>query len=373
MKTRVPRKAGKRSNARREARQRVSLVKRRPRVTGRKRPAKRVYTVQSEAAWRQWGLQAGEQDAGLYSIEGEGYQKKALNRYWVERVRKEQLHFKTWEHYWEAVKGYLEGYGRKSGIATYDWMLMPTDKTVSAVMAVMNEEKSVMEVLHELHRLPLEEIIIVVNGTSDSSFRSVREGSSALIVHYDEPLGYDVGRAVGAKLASSEIVLFLDGDIPVPAEQLIPFIAAVDRGTDVALNRISPFLGTFDQWDSVSMMKQFLNRILGRSDLSADSLTAVPHAISRKALDTIGAGALMVPPKAQALAIAKGLKVQSPWSVDVVFHNKTKPLNTGRHNPVEEMIVGDHIEAIVTMQELAGERLAFPDTIRRRHYAGRRG
>ncbi|MDT2260342.1 hypothetical protein P7H06_13645 [Paenibacillus larvae] len=31
----------------------------------------------------------------------EGYQKTALNRYWLEHIRKEQCHHQPWEHYWE--------------------------------------------------------------------------------------------------------------------------------------------------------------------------------------------------------------------------------------------------------------------------------
>jgi hypothetical protein len=335
---------------------------------GKLLPYKREPILQSEKAWRKWGEQAGREDADLYSLADADYQKKALNGHWLKRMKEKRLTGKSWPHYWQAAKGYLDGYGRVSGIATYDWMLLPTGSTVAAVISVMNEEATVMKVLQELHRLPLDEIIVVVNGSRDSTFQRVREGSNALIVYYPEPLGYDVGRVIGSRLTNSDIIIYLDGDVPMVAEELLPFIGAIDQGADVALNHISPYLKVFSQWDGVSMVKQFINRAMGRPDLGADSLTAIPHALSRKALDTIGSEHLMVPPQAHVLAIAKGLVVSAPWSIDVITTNRVNEHNAGELNSVSELIIGDHIEALHTAQELGGERLSFPDVIRRRTY-----
>lgn len=371
MKRRIKPKAAATGNKKpfRPVRRRVGSGKRIRRSLAAKPSVRRSAAgIRSEAAWKQWGLRTGEQDAGLYSIAEEGYQKKALNRYWMERMRQTKLARASWTCYVAAAKGYLEGYGRKSGIATCEWMLIPTEKTVAAVLSVMNEEATVMEVLHQLHRLPLDEIIVVVNGSMDQTFQRVRQGSHAIVVNNPEPLGYDVGRAVGTKLATSDMVLFMDGDIPISAEQLLPFMAAIDRGTDVALNNIYPYLDEFSKWDSVSIVKQFLNRSIGRPDLGVNSLTAVPHALSRRALTEVGTDALMIPPKAQLMAIMKGLKVEAPWSVDVISLNRVNEYNAGKHNPVAEMIIGDHVEALGLAQELLGDRMAFSDKIRKRHY-----
>lgn len=260
-----------------------------------------------------------------------------------------------------------------SGIHSDEWTAsnsIPSDITVAAVITVMNEEQTIPKVLEQIALLSLHETIIVVNGSSDRTFDSARSDRNAIVLHVPSRLGHDVGRALGAKLASSDIILFLDGDFVIPAEQLIPFIRMIAGGYDIALNDISPFLGKFANWDHVSVMKNYMNRMLGRSDLLVNSLTAVPHAISREAAARIGFGTLAVPPVAQRTAIALGMRIGCPISIDVVNANKSRVSNTGVNNVVAELIVGDHMEALAGALRNTGSRLGFPDVIRSRVGAG---
>jgi glycosyltransferase involved in cell wall biosynthesis len=243
---------------------------------------------------------------------------------------------------------------------------MPTGKTVSVVLTAMNEASTMAAVLDQLARLPIDELIIVVNGSTDGTFDLARARTKAIIVHYSDALGHDVGRAIGAKLSRSEIVLFLDGDFPVTAEQLMLFVDAIERGADVALNNISPFLGQFGHRDSVTMVKELLNRGLGRRDLESNSLTAVPHALSKRAIEVIGYNNLAVPPKAHAIAVSRGLDVDCSVSVDVIAKNKVRYSNTGSQNRVADLIVGDHLEALSMLMAEKGARLGEPDRIRNR-------
>jgi hypothetical protein len=93
-------------------------------------------------------------------------------------------------------------------------------------------------------------------------------------------------------------------------------------------------------------------------------MTAVPHALSRRALETIGYRELMVPPKAQALSILNRLRVEKAGTVNVIKHNRLRKGNTGAGNSVEQLIIGDHAEAlqaVIAHREvsgvLSGERL----------------
>lgn len=238
--------------------------------------------------------------------------------------------------------------------------------SVSVILSVQNEEDSLGAILTEISRMPVQEIILVLNGCTDGSYGIARSFANTKIILYPDPIGHDVGRAIGAKVATSDILLFIDGDIPIIAKDLLPFIYAVHQGVDVALNDINPFLSTFDRRDDLSRCKEFLNRSLGRRDLTVNSLTAVPHALSRKALETIGYMNLMVPPKAQAIAILKGLRVEVCASVNVVERNKIRNTNVGQMNPVAQLIIGDHLEALREAMDMSGSRLSLHDTERDR-------
>ncbi|MBD3920047.1 glycosyltransferase family 2 protein [Paenibacillus sp. PR3] len=250
--------------------------------------------------------------------------------------------------------------------------VLPIGCRVSAVVTVLNEEETLPLVLRELGKLPLEETIVVLNGCTDSSLSIARSFPQATVVHYTEKLGHDVGRSIGAKLTKSDIVLFVDGDIPIGADRLKRFIAAIAQGTDVALNDISPFLPLFRDWDEVTKMKAFLNLSLGRPDLRANSMTCVPHAMSRRAIERIGSGLLAVPPKAQAAAIEAGLHVRTAASVNVLQSNRLRQSNVGKDNEVSRLIIGDHIEALKYAMNAGGNRLTNEDSGRRRHVVMRR-
>jgi len=240
---------------------------------------------------------------------------------------------------------------------------------LAVIITACNEAATIGGVIREAQALHPDELIVVLNGCTDGSLAVVRAIPGVTILHYPEPLGHDVGRAAGAAAADADVLLFLDGDLVIPARQLRPFVDAVRRGADVALNGLGRQLGPFSRWDDVTRLKAFLNHALGRPDLGAASMTAVPHALSRRAVERLGPAALAVPPKAQALALASGLNVRIGGSVDVITRNRLREANTGKANPVSRMIIGDHIEALRAVMDKTGSRLAHPDASRRRDAA----
>jgi len=229
--------------------------------------------------------------------------------------------------------------------------------SAAAVISVCNEDKTIGRVLHELEKLPISQIVVVLNGCTDQSFEIARQSSKAIILIYPDRIGHDVGRAAGTKLTNTDIVLYIDGDFVISALELMPFLIAVDQGVDVALNDISAWVPSFDKQDNVTRCKSFLNSVLGRDDLHANSLTAVPHALSRRAIQTVGIRSLIVPPKAQTIAIMKGLDVAAVHQVDVVNHNRVRPRNVGIDNDVTQLIIGDHLEALSVIMEMRDKRL----------------
>ena len=253
---------------------------------------------------------------------------------------------------------YRQGYASACEVKGL-WIPLPLRGTVTAIVTASNEERTLPAVLTELRKLPLQEIIIVLNGCEDGSFEAVEQDERMTRISFPERLGHDVGRAIGASVASGDILLFTDGDICVAAEELAAFIMTIDRGEDLALNDLTPYLPAFANQDEVTRCKMFLNHALGRPDLRANSLTAVPHAMSRRAIQMVGTAALLVPPKAQALALARGLAASAPISVDVIRSNRVRTGNSGAGNAVAQMIIGDHVEALGEVMKTQGVRLGF--------------
>jgi glycosyltransferase involved in cell wall biosynthesis len=215
---------------------------------------------------------------------------------------------------------------------------------VSIVIPVMNERRTLARVIRNASNIhPSAEIIVVINGSTDGSDQIARHMGTR-VISFKKALGHDVGRSIGARKARGDIILFMDGDIVIPASKLRTFIRAVEQGADVALNK---YLGATRRkhLHSVELSKRALNTVLFRPDLRSASMTTIPHALSRKALKSIGAENLSVPPKAQAIAAYKGLNIQAVQYVEVGKSNPRKRKQF-RKDPLERLIVGDHLEAI---------------------------
>ncbi|WP_274363934.1 glycosyltransferase family 2 protein [Paenibacillus thermotolerans] len=237
--------------------------------------------------------------------------------------------------------------------------------TLSVIIAARNEEHTIREVLDEAGELDPDEIIVVVNGSTDRTAH-IAEKYGAKVVRFAKPLGYDVGRAVGAMESGGEVLLFLDGDIAIEARKLRPFVRACQGGADIALNDVNRFYKSVKMIDSVSMAKEFLNRMLGADRLGFASMTAVPHAVRREAVQRIGYRHLAVPPLFHSMAVVEGLKVELADGVNVLRTNRRRATNVKRNNAVAQLILGDHAEALQWLQKTIGPRVYFKDEIRRR-------
>lgn len=235
---------------------------------------------------------------------------------------------------------------------------------VSVIIPVMNERRTLRRVIREAYRIhPFTEVIVVVNGSTDGSL-GIAKRSRAKVLVYDKPLGHDIGRSIGAREARSPHILFIDADMVIPAVKLRKFVQAIEQGVDVALNDYS---GPVDKEvvHGVVLAKHTLNTLLGRSDLEGSSMTAIPHAVSRRALSVIGASALCVPPLAHTMAIRKGLVVKKVVHVNVGKLNPIR-LKRERTNSLEPLIVGDHLEAIHWWLKETDSRGGYEDGVRQR-------
>lgn len=236
---------------------------------------------------------------------------------------------------------------------------------VSVIVPAMNERRTIAAVIANARKVhPETEVIVVANGSTDGTEETARR-MGARVISFPHPLGHDVGRCIGARHAKGDILLFTDGDIVIPADRLRPFVEAVMRGCDVALNRYSGKTRT-GKPHPVVIAKHALNAALRRRDLTGSSMTTIPHAISRRMLESVGAAALAVPPVALASAVRRGLTVCRAAYVEVGKSNPIRRRNR-RDDPLKRLIVGDHLEALARLTDEAGPRGGFTDLHRQRN------
>lgn len=93
---------------------------------------------------------------------------------------------------------------------------------VTAVIAVRNEAQSISGVLTQIRRSDVSRAVVVCNGCVDESAGHVRSTAEKLqfpvtVLDFPQPLGHDVGRAIGTYAALRETldlagVVYVDGD-----------------------------------------------------------------------------------------------------------------------------------------------------------------
>lgn len=242
------------------------------------------------------------------------------------------------------------------------------DPIVSIIIPAMNERATLGRVLREAGKVhSRSETIVVANGSTDGT-PELAEKCGARLIRVPEPLGHDVGRRVGAEAAAGQVLLFMDADMVVPAKELRPFVQAVLSGIDVALNGYSGPVRRREV-HPVVLAKHVLNGLLLRADLKGASLTAVPHALSRKALEWIRPEALEVPPLALTKAILLDLKVEVVHTVEVGRLNPVRARQEEqgkRVDPLTRLVAGDHLEAVEWLIRQQGARGGYSDLGRQR-------
>lgn len=239
-----------------------------------------------------------------------------------------------------------------------------TEKKVSFIIQAKNEEEYIAEVLKEIKKVEPMEIIVVVNGSTDSTAEIVRSLGCNLI-HYKDALGINMGKAIGALYAKGDILVFHDGDIVVKAEEFIPFINAIRDGCDIALNDIKWTVYNKNKHPT-SISKRALNIFLQREDLLVNSLGAIPNAMNKEVVNKIGWWNLLDPPLAQTLAIMENLRFKVVEPINVINNNpirsehRTKPEGSPFPKSTSR-IIGDHIQAINHFVKLKGKRGGYYD------------
>lgn len=188
------------------------------------------------------------------------------------------------------------------------------------VIPAYNEEARIGGIMAQVLRLQVDLVVPVVNGCTDRTLEIVQEMPDSRIwpLYYPEPLGLDVPRCAGARLAlqkGAQAVLFVDGDLAgdLGASLWELLVAIRHGGADLALtdcyhNTDRPRRGSMA--GRVYATRLELNRVLGRPDLGPALPSHGPSAVSRRLLEQVPLWSLGMPPLLHALAIGQGLRAE---------------------------------------------------------------
>ncbi|WP_407305931.1 glycosyltransferase family 2 protein [Desulfosporosinus sp. SB140] len=223
----------------------------------------------------------------------------------------------------------------------------------AAVLPCRNEEKSILAILTTVLRLPVDYIILVLNGCTDQTLELARSVLDARIhiLFFSDPLGIDIPRAVGALYARHlgvDGTLFVDGDMSGDIYQnLHSLITTVISGVDVALTNCYPYITNRQKLANLVLkFRAKLNRELDLfKNLGLSTPTHGPHALSKQALESLPSEAIAIPPLTLYWAKRNNLVIKVATSIP---HERLRSPRKHRSHArlIAETIIGDCLMGI---------------------------
>ena len=225
---------------------------------------------------------------------------------------------------------------------------------ICAIVPAKNESGRILTVLQNLALLPIDHIILITNGCRDSTvYQSLQLRIPKLqLIYFYEPLGIDIPRSIGAKIAQSlgcDAAIFVDGDmVGTFGKNLIELIDAIviDK-VDMALTNCYPLPPRhIEKCNPTFKWRAQLNETLGlENQLQLANPSHGPHAISKKLLNTISLQEFSIPPVTLSLAKIHNLKISTGTTIPHYLLGSSVKGNT-HANKIIDTIVGDCLEAI---------------------------
>lgn len=230
---------------------------------------------------------------------------------------------------------------------------------ITVVVPAKNEAGRISTVLQNLGILPVDQIIVVANGSKDSTMQEIMQMRlpKLQILYFHECLGIDVPRAIGAKMAlnlGSKVVIFVDGDmVGTFNENLMELADAILlKHLDMALTNCYPVPPRhIERYNPTFQWRLNLNKELGLDKKIGLATPAHgPHAVSRRLLETIPLPTLAVPPL--ALALARKHKLKIDVATTIPHYRLGSSIKNQLHTTkIIDTIVGDCLEAIAAFRE----------------------
>ncbi|HEY8911536.1 MAG TPA: glycosyltransferase [Desulfosporosinus sp.] len=228
----------------------------------------------------------------------------------------------------------------------------------AVIIPAKNEEKSILATLTTILRLPVNYIILVLNGCTDKTFDLARSipDTRIQILYFTDSLGIDIPRAIGALYARHLGVkgaLFVDGDMSGNIYQnLVHLLSSIESGVDVALTNCYPYITHRQKLANLVLkFRAKLNRELDLfKSLGLSTPTHGPHALSERALQLLPFEAIAIPPLTLYWAKKSCLNIKVATSIP---HEALRsPSKHRRHSRlIAETIIGDCLMGLALIQD----------------------
>lgn len=225
---------------------------------------------------------------------------------------------------------------------------------ISVVVPAKNEAGRIRTVLQNLSTLPLDHIILVANGSTDSTFPEALQSRipKLQMLYFHECLGIDIPRAIGAKVAlslGSDVVVFVDGDmVGTFNENVMELVDGILlKHLDMALTNCYPVPPRhIERHNPTFLWRLNLNKELGlEKKINLATPAHGPHAISKRLMESISLRELAIPPVPLALARLQKLKIDVATTIPH-YQLGSSIKNQIHTNKIIDTIVGDCLEAI---------------------------
>lgn len=136
--------------------------------------------------------------------------------------------------------------------------------TISIVVPAYNEQRRIKQTIVTLQRYlrdryPMYELIIVDDGSTDSTYRVAKRHANkhTRVIRYNQNRGKGHAVRTGMLLAQHDYVLFSDADLSTPIEELDKFIPLLDRHDFLIASRDCP--GS-QRIEDQSMLRKLMGR-----------------------------------------------------------------------------------------------------------------
>lgn len=223
-----------------------------------------------------------------------------------------------------------------------------------AIIPAYNEALAISTTIKNTLQAQVDLIILVANGCTDLTCAEAFHACShktLKILHFTQPLGVDVPKAIGAAYAlkyKPQGVLFLDGDLNGPIPPLLTDLkAAIEKGLDLALTNCYPDKKQrSDLANQVLQARKELNVLLNLDEkLGVATPSHGPHAISGKLLTELNLRFLAVPPKilVQAQFLSAAIDIGAAFPHQKLGSAPRTPLHSEK---IAQTIIGDCQEAM---------------------------